>query len=106
MLNSEIGEYVTIARKNRNGDKWFLGSITNEKPREFDIKTDFLDQGKKYDATIYEDGENADYKTNPTAYKIEHKTLTSNDTLHLRLSSGGGTAISFIPEDWKITDTQ
>ncbi len=99
VLNAEIGEYVTIARKDRNSDKWFLGSVTNEKPREFDIKTDFLDQGIKYNTTIYEDGENADYKTNPTRYKIEHKTVTSKNTLHLTLAPGGGTAISLVPID-------
>ena len=97
VLNGEIGDFITIARKERNADKWFLGSITDESERTLEVSLNFLDKGKEYNATIYSDGENADWDKNPTAYKIESKKISSADKLILKLAPGGGTAISFFP---------
>jgi hypothetical protein len=98
VLNGEIGEFITIARKERNTDRWFLGSIADENAREINVSLSFLDNGKEYTATIYSDGESAHWDKNPTSYKIENKAVNSTDTLKLKLAPGGGTAISFIPK--------
>jgi glucan 1,4-alpha-glucosidase len=97
VLNGEIGDFITIARKERNTDKWFLGSITDENAREIDISLNFLDKEKEYTAIIYSDAEDSHWDKNPTTYKIENKVVNNTDTLKLRLAPGGGTAISFIP---------
>jgi len=97
VLNGEISNFITIARKERNTDKWFLGSITDENERGIEVSLDFLDIEKKYTATLYEDAEDSHWDKNPTAYKIESKTVNSTDSLSLQLAPGGGTAISFIP---------
>jgi hypothetical protein len=96
-LNGEIGEFITMARKERNTDNWFLGSITDENERTIDISLSFLVEGKEYTATIYSDDENSHWNENPTAYKIQSKSVNSNDSLRLELAAGGGTAISLIP---------
>ena len=97
VINGEIGDFITIARKERNTDKWFLGSITDENKRILEVSLSFLDDGKKYDAIIYSDAEDADWDRNPTAYKIEKKIVTNTDNLTLKFAPGGGTAISFFP---------
>ena len=91
--NGEIGKYVTIARKERNGDRWFIGSITNEEAREISLKLDFLDADAKYRALIYEDGPDADFETNPYPMAIRQIEVTSDSTLQLRLARSGGAAI-------------
>jgi glucan 1,4-alpha-glucosidase len=96
-LNGEIGEFITMARKERNTGNWFLGSITDENERMIDISLNFLKEGKEYTATIYSDDENSHWDDNPTAYKIQNKSVTSKDSLKLELAPGGGTAISFFP---------
>ena len=78
-------------------EKYFLGATTNEEARTTDIKLDFLEKGKTYKATIYADGANADWETNPTSYEILEKTVTTDDTLSIRMAKGGGQAITFIP---------
>jgi alpha-glucosidase len=95
VLNGEIGEYLTIAREERNTGNWFLGSITNEKEREITIKTDFLKPGVKYNVTIYSDGKDAHWDKNPTSYKIETMAIDNNGEIIIKLTSGGGAAISF-----------
>jgi hypothetical protein len=97
VLNGEIGDCITIARKERNTDKWFLGSITDENVREINISLNFLNEGKEYAAVIYSDGDDTHWDKNPTAYKIENRAVNKTDTLKLKLAPGGGTAISFIP---------
>ena len=94
-LAGEPGEFVVIVRKAK--DKYFLGATTNEEARTTDIKLDFLEKGKTYKATIYADGTNADWETNPTSYEILEKTVTTDDTLSIRMAKGGGQAITFIP---------
>lgn len=93
VLNGEIGEYLTIARKERGGDNWFIGSLTNAQSRNFDIKLDFLDKGSHYKATIYEDGCDADFETNPHNMGIRELEVTSDTALHLELARSGGAAI-------------
>lgn len=97
VLNGEVGDYATIVRKERGGDRWFLGSITDESAREFDIALDFLDAGKTYKATIYADTANTDWENNPTAIGISEMEVTSDQTIKLNLVESGGVAISFVP---------
>jgi hypothetical protein len=97
VLNGEIGDFITIARKERNTNKWFLGSITDENERKVDISLNFLDDGKKYSAILYQDAEDSHWDKNPTAYTILSKTVDRTDKLILKLAPGGGTAISFVP---------
>ena len=91
--NGEIGKYITIARKARHGDSWFIGSITNEEARNIDVALDFLDEGAAYRAMIYEDGPEADYERNPYEMTIRQVSVIHGDTLHLRLARSGGAAI-------------
>ena len=91
--NGEIGKYITIARKARHGDSWFIGSITNEEARNIDVALDFLDEGAAYRAMIYEDGPEADYEHNPYEMTIRQVSVIQGDTLHLRLARSGGAAI-------------
>lgn len=98
IVEAEPGEYITIARKDKNSENWFLGAITNENSRIETVPLNFLDKGKKYIATIYKDADNADWKTNPEAYKIEKVAVNSSSVLKLKLANGGGAAVSFIIE--------
>lgn len=93
-LEAEPGKYLTVARKDKKSNNWFVGNVNGDAPRTTKIKLDFLDKGKKYEATIYADAKDAHYKTNPQAYKIESKKVTSKSTLDLTSASGGGFAIS------------
>jgi hypothetical protein len=94
-LEAEPGDYLTVARKAKDSESWFLGSITDENARKSEIKLDFLTKGQKYKATIYEDAKDADWKKNPIAYKIRTIVVTSKSKINLNLVPGGGTAISF-----------
>lgn len=91
--NAKIGDYVTIARKDRNSENWFVGSITNAEARTLSLPLSFLDKEVSYKATIYEDGAGADYKTNPYPVKISEQEVTANSIMTLQLAPGGGTAI-------------
>lgn len=91
--NGEIGKYITIARKERGGDRWFIGSITNEEARSLEVSLDFLDEGATYRAIIYEDGPEADFERNPYEMTIRQIAVTKADTLHLRLARSGGAAV-------------
>ncbi|HLA56198.1 MAG TPA: glycoside hydrolase family 97 protein [Flavobacterium sp.] len=97
VLDSKIGEYTTIARKDWNEKNWYLGSITNRDARKLSVPLSFLDQGKSYKAEIYADGSGADYKTNPYPVDISTKVVNSAMILDLSLAPGGGTAIKFTP---------
>jgi len=91
--HAKIGEYVTIARKDRDSEDWFVGSITNAEARSLTLSLDFLDEGATYTAKIFSDGAEADYKTNPYPVDITEKEVTKNSVLDMQLASGGGTAI-------------
>ncbi len=97
VLNGEVGDFVTIARKERGTREWFLGSITDENPRSLQASLSFLEPGVRYRAEIYRDGPNADWKGDRTDIVIEQQTVTAADTLTLRLAPGGGQAIRFVP---------
>lgn len=94
-LNSKIGDFVTIARK--NGDNWYLGSITDEFARSISVSLSFLDEDKIYKATIYKDGSKADWKNNPYDFEISEDFVDSTMRLRLKLAKGGGQAIIFEP---------
>lgn len=96
-LEAEPGDYLTVARKEKNGERWFLGAITDEHARDTQIKLDFLSSNKKYKAVIYQDGKDADWKNNPKNYDIKTIEVTSKSKIKLHLANGGGTAISFQP---------
>ena len=94
-LQGEPGEFIAVVRKAK--DKYFLGATTNKEARTLEIPLNFLEEGKKYQARIYADGEDADWETNPTSYRIEEKVVTSADVLKVVMAKGGGQAISFLP---------
>lgn len=96
-LEAEPGDYLTVVRKEKNGERWFLGAITDENARKTEIKLDFLSPNKKYQAIIYQDGTDADWKNNPKSYAIKTIEVTSKSKIKLNLANGGGTAISFKP---------
>lgn len=98
VLAAEPGDFITIARKAKGKPNWFLGAISDENARTSVLNFDFLEEGATYQATIYRDGEGADWKTNPEAYEIEKMTVTNKTTLSIRLAKGGGCAISIIKQ--------
>ena len=98
-LEAEPGDYLTVARKDKYSESWFLGTITDENPRTTEIKLDFLSPNKKYKATIYKDGKNAHWQTNPKSYEITTQTVTGKSKLKLNLAASGGAAVSFEPVD-------
>jgi alpha-glucosidase len=99
VLHAEIGRYVTIARRDRNSDDWYLGSLTDEHGRVLEAPLHFLEPGRTYRAEIYRDGADADWRDAPYDLVFEERTVGSSDTLPLRLAPGGGQAIRFTPVD-------
>ncbi len=96
ILNAAVGDYLTVARREKGKPNWFIGSITDETPRDFTLKFDFLEAGKTYEATVYEDGPGAHYETNPYPVNIRKVTVKRGDTLKLKLAASGGAAVSVI----------
>ncbi|WP_165739384.1 glycoside hydrolase family 97 protein [Pseudoalteromonas sp. Z1A6] len=99
-IDGEVGDFIVFARKERksakySGNDWYLGAVTDEKARTIEVKLDFLEQGKKFEAQIYKDGKNAEWKNNPYDLAIEKLIVTTNDKLTLKLATSGGTAIRF-----------
>lgn len=94
VLEAEPGDYITIARKAKGKNEWFVGGITDENRREAIIDLNFLPVGKKYEAIIYADGKNADWITNPQSYTISKRVVDSKTKLKQKLASSGGVAIS------------
>lgn len=95
-LEAEPGKYVTVARKDKNSENWFIGNSNGLEKRSTKIKLDFLDKGKKYEAIIYQDAKDAHYKTNPQAYVISKKKVTNKSELELFSAPGGGFAVSIV----------
>ncbi|WP_143961110.1 glycoside hydrolase family 97 protein [Litoribacter populi] len=93
-LEAEPGDYITIARKAKGKDEWFVGSVTDENEREATVNFDFLPEGRTFTATIYADGDDASYDENPQSYTITEMEVTSETTLTQRIARGGGLAIS------------
>ncbi len=101
-LEAEPGDYLTIARKAKGSNNWFVGGITDENARTAHFSLDFLQPGKAYVATLYADAQDADYQTNPTAYQIKKGVVTSDSQLNIDLARSGGFALSIMeatPED-------
>jgi glucan 1,4-alpha-glucosidase len=97
ILAAEPGDYLTVARKAKGKDEWYLGSITDESARQQPLKLDFLTPGQRYEVTIYADAKDADWQKNPTAYQITKRVVDSKAALTLQLAPGGGAALSFKP---------
>ena len=95
-LEAEPADYITVARKAKGTDNWFLGGKCDENGHKSTIKLDFLDKGRKYDCTIYADAKDAHYETNPKAYVITKRVVTAKDVLKLTEAPGGGFAVSLI----------
>lgn len=93
-LAAEPGDYIVVARKAKGTGQWFVGGISDENAREIPISFDFLEKGKKYEATIYADGKDAHYMENPHSYTVTKEKVSSKSKMTLRLACGGGVAIS------------
>ena len=103
-LEAEPGDFLTIARKEKGTSRWFVGGITDENARTAEFRLDFLDPSKKYVATLYADGKDADYQNNPTDYRIKKGIVTAKTKLSIRLARSGGFALSLVeatPENSK-----
>ena len=94
-LGGEVGDYATIARKDRNSEDWYLGAVTDETARVIRIPLNFLDAGETYTAEIYRDGDDADWNANPQSIAIETRPARKEDVWSIRLAAGGGLAIRF-----------
>lgn len=104
-LEAEPGDYITVARKAKGTNNWFVGGITDENARTSTFTLDFLDPGKQYVATLYADGKDADYESNPTSYQIKKGLVTSKTKITAKLARSGGFALSLIeatPADKKM----
>lgn len=99
VLDSEIGGFLTIARQEKGTENWFVGSLTNEKTRTVKIGFGFLPAGKKYNATVYRNSDDADYINNPTGYTIQNIEVDSSTVKEYDLVRAGGLAISMYPVD-------
>jgi alpha-glucosidase len=97
VLQAQVGDFITTVRRERDGEEWFLGSITDEDARTLETTLDFLDPGITYVAEIYSDGEGAHWQTNPYPLDIEEYLVDSTTLLRLDLAPGGGQAIRFAP---------
>ena len=95
-LEAEPGDYITVARKAKGTNNWFIGGKCDENGHKSVVKLDFLDKGRTYDCTIYADAPDADYEKNPKAYVITHRTVKKGDVLKLMQARGGGFAVSLI----------
>ncbi len=96
VLEAEPGDYITFARKEKGGDRWFVGRTNDEQGRISNIKFDFLQPGKKYIATVYADAKDAHWENNPKAYDIRKYVITSKSKLSQYCAPGGGYAISIV----------
>jgi len=95
-IEAEPGDYITVARKAKGTNNWFVGGITDENARTASFALDFLDAGKKYIATLYADGKDADYQKNPTSYQIKKGVVTAKTKMNIKEARSGGFALSII----------
>ena len=96
-LEAEPGDYLTVARKDKHSENWFVGSVTDENARDTEVNLGFLSPNKKYKAIIYQDDKDADWQKNPKSYVIKTIQVTSKSKIKLHLAQGGGAAISLQP---------
>jgi hypothetical protein len=97
ILEAEPGDYLTIARKAKNRDEWYIGAITDETARDSKIPLSYLTPKRWYVATIYSDAADAHWQSNPMKYQIQSFLVNDQTTLAIKLASGGGAAISLKP---------
>lgn len=93
-LFAEPGDYLIVARQAKDSGQWFVGGVTDELSRSFDVPMSFLDAGENYEVTLYADSEDADYKTNPQSYVISKVSVTSESVVPVRMAPGGGFAMA------------
>lgn len=93
-LFAEPGDYLIVARQSKDSGQWFVGGVTDELSRSFEVPMSFLDAGENYEVTLYADSEDADYKTNPQSYVISKVSVTSESVVPVRMAPGGGFAMS------------
>ena len=92
-LDAEPGEFIVVARQDKNSDDWYAGGVTNGDARDYQLSLDFLEPGREYRATIYADAPDADYATNPEAYAITTRDVNASTILPMHMARGGGFAI-------------
>ena len=95
-LEGEVGEYVVIARRERGSADWYVGAVTDEQRRQVEVDLSFLDEGDRYDAEIYVDGDDAHWESNPYSLNIEERAVSETDRLLLQLAPGGGAAVRLV----------
>jgi len=98
ILEAEPGDFVTVARKAKNKDEWFVGAITDENSRTASVAFNFLAPNRNYAAIVYSDAADAHWQTNPQSCKIQRITVNNQSKLNLKLAAGGGAAISLKPQ--------
>jgi alpha-glucosidase len=96
-IDGKIGDYVIVARKAKNSDDWFLGAITDEEERTFNVPLSFLTPGRRYTAEIYADGPGANWVNNPLPVAISKRSVNSTTNLNVVLAPGGGQAVRITP---------
>lgn len=96
-LDGVIGEYIVMARKDRNSDDWYVGGLTNGSAKEVSVSLQFLDDSRQYSAEIYQDGAKAHWRDNQKSIVIEERAVDSQDAIEIRIAPGGGFAIRFTP---------
>ncbi len=96
VLNAKIGDYYSVARREKGTDNWYIGSITDEHGRDFEFTLDFLSPNSEYEATIYADADDAHWKDNPEVFEISKLNIKSGETLSVKLAPGGGQCISLV----------
>jgi alpha-glucosidase len=97
VLEAKIGDFVVVARRERGGPDWFIGAITDEEPRSFQVPLSFLPTGQRFVAEIYADGEGAHWLDNPLPVTISRQDVDAGTVLSVRLAAGGGQAIRIRP---------
>ena len=96
--HASMGQYVTYVRQERGTDNWYVGSVTDAQARDLTLPLDFLTEGRSYQAIIYEDGPDADYRTNPYPMTIRRQDVDCGTVLRLHLAPGGGIAIQILAQ--------
>jgi len=98
-IDGAVGEFIVMARRQRGADEWYLGAVTNEHARALQVPLGFLEEGRQYRATVYSDGRNADWRSNPYDYDITETRVHRDSVLGLNLAPGGGAAVRLRPAD-------
>ena len=96
-LDGKIGQYLMMARQDKHSERWFVGATSNEQARTLQLPLQFLDKNRSYDLVMYQDAADAHWQTNPMAYQIQRRLVSSKDLLTLKLAPGGGAALVLIP---------